>query len=479
MSRPRLRGLPVAVQIGLLLMASLIAAQVMSLALVVLTPPPPEPFYELTEVAAALKGGSLEVRFGPRLVRSVVDAPPAPPARPAAPGRNIHLLAALLGAPDSDVRLDEQSGPRLFHLALQRPPLAIFGPSQPPPPMPMMRGDGLHIQQTLIVTHGPPGAMRMAGGFIVGGFDAALRRPDGRWILVRSPHMPFMQAWHERMALWLFGCLLIVAPASFLFARRIVAPIHGFARAAQALGRAPGSPPMPVSGPAEIGAAAQAFNDMQARIRRYVEDRTAMVGAVSHDLRTPLARIRYRMERAPEELKVQVLSDVEQMERMIGSVLAFIRQAGEPGRRERLDLLSIVECVVDDAALPGGDIEIVKACPLQIDGDGLALQRMLTNLVDNALKYGRTARISLSRTDGEALIEIRDEGPGLPPAELARVFQPFYRANAARTLDDGGVGLGLSVARSIARAHGGDVELESPEGGGLLARVRLPIAPPP
>ena len=458
-TRPGRTGAPIAVQVGVLLIISLVAAQAFSLMLVLLTPPPPVPIYQLSEIAQALKGGSLDARFGPRLKRGVVDAPPAEPVRPGFPDAAARAqLSAMLLTPQDRLRFVWVGHPMVAHLGPpHRPPLSLF---DPPIEAPMAGMEAMHL----------------AGGGIVGGFTAALQRPDGRWTLVRSPAEPFVRIWHERMATWLFGCLLIVLPAAYLFARRITAPIDGFARAALALGRDPQSPPIPVSGPAEVSAAASAFNDMQARIRRYVEDRTAMVGAVSHDLRTPLARIRYKMEGAPDVLKTQVLSDVEQMERMIGSVLAFIREGHEPGRRERLDLLSIVECVADDASLPGADVEIVEGRPLSVDGDGLALQRMFANLVDNAVKYGRRARIRVHAVDRDAVVEIQDEGPGLPSAELDEVFKPFYRPGRARTLDDGGVGLGLSVARSIARAHGGEVELRSQPGSGLTATVRLPLA---
>ncbi len=465
-SRAGSTGAPIAVQVGVLLMISLVAAQAFSLMLVLLTPPPPVPIYQLSEIAQALQGGSLDARFGPRLIRATVDAPPAEPDRPGFPDDAARLqLAAMLRAPPNRLRFVWIGRPVIAHLhPPARPPLSLFVPAPADPP-PMM---GMHMASAE--------AMHLAGGGVIGGFVAALQQPDGRWVRVHSPPEPFVQLWHERMAMWLFGCLLIVLPAAYLFARRITAPIDGFARAALALGRDPQSPPMPVTGPAEVAAAASAFNDMQARIRRYVDDRTAMVGAVSHDLRTPLARIRYKMEGAPDALKTQVLSDVEQMERMVGSVLAFIREAHEPGRRERLDLLSIVECVADDASLPGADVEIVEGAPLLVDGDGLALQRMFANLVDNAVKYGKRARIRVFSAERDVVVEIQDDGPGLPPAELDEVFKPFYRPGRARTLDDGGVGLGLSVARSIARAHGGDVELSSPPGHGLTATVRLPLA---
>jgi signal transduction histidine kinase len=199
-----------------------------------------------------------------------------------------------------------------------------------------------------------------------------------------------------------------------------------------------------------------------------------MVGAISHDLRTPLARIRFKLEVDPPD-RAAILADVEQMEQMVTSVLAFIRDASTPQRRERLDLRSLVECVVDDAALMGGDVEVAEGAPVIAEGDAVALQRLFANLVDNALKYGRLARIRLAPVAGEAVVEIEDRGPGLPAGDLERVFDPFYRAEASRSLELGGVGLGLSIARSTARAHGGDVTLQAGVEG-LTAIVRLPLA---
>jgi signal transduction histidine kinase len=293
------------------------------------------------------------------------------------------------------------------------------------------------------------------------------------WTVVRPTPPPFPTEWQVRTGLWLFAGFLVVAPAGYLFARRLTAPLKRFAAAAEQLGRDPAAPQNTQSGPAEVGAAAHAFNEMQARLKRYVVDRTAMVGAISHDLRTPLARIRFKLESAPAALKESVLTDVVQMEQMIGGVLAFIRDEGRPRRRERLDLLSVLECVADDAAMLGGDVEIVEAAPVTVDGDAVALQRLFGNLVDNAVKYGGEARIRLRRDGEAAVVEVADRGPGLPAGDLERAFQPFYRADASRNLDKGGVGLGLPIARSAARAHGGDVRLAR-GAAGLTAIVTLP-----
>jgi signal transduction histidine kinase len=162
------------------------------------------------------------------------------------------------------------------------------------------------------------------------------------------------------------------------------------------------------------------------------------------------------------------------MEQMISAVLAFIRDASAASTREPLDLLSLLECTVDDAAMMGADASIDADWSPVVDGDPVALQRLFANLVDNAVKYGGSAAISLHQEGGDVRVDIADKGPGLPEGELERVFEAFYRADRARNLDDGGIGLGLAVARSIAREHGGDVHLTC-TGEGLTAHVGLPL----
>lgn len=480
--RRRWAGTPIGVQVAILVGISLVAAQAISLAVVFAVPPPRPEIYRLSDLAEAFRGGSLQARLGRPLLRSTSPSPP--PQSPAAETRARFrderaraALAAMLQVPLERVRLVQRRDPffsRPFGARVLRLQQRDRGPPQPPPGLPPDaepgRGFGGFDRR--------PGMRLFLGAReeIVGDFVAGVQQPSGVWTILRSAPQPFPNDWQRRVALWLFGCSLVLAPIGWLFARRVTAPFDRFAKAAQALGRDPNGPPLALTGAAEIDKVVQAFNEMQSRIGRYVGDRTAMVGAISHDLRTPLARIRFKLEGADEMLKHAVLSDVEKMEQMIAAVLAFIRDESEPRQRQRLDLLSLVECVADDAASGGADVEIVRGYPYAVDGDPIGLQRMLANLVDNAVKYGGQARIGMAELEDEAVVEIADSGPGLPQGELERVFQPFYRANAARTLGEGGgVGLGLSVARSIARAHGGEVELQS-AGAGLVARVRLPLA---
>lgn len=202
-----------------------------------------------------------------------------------------------------------------------------------------------------------------------------------------------------------------------------------------------------------------------------------MVAAIAHDLRTPLTRVRFRVDALPDDVRPKLEADIDQMDEMISSTLAFARDAAMPNQRVKLDLSSLVQTVFDQAEETGSAVKF-KSNPgkhVVIEGDPLSLKRLFTNLVDNALKYGKRAGGRMWVENGKAIIEIEDEGPGIPEAELQKVFEPFYRRESSRNRETGGTGLGLAVVRSIALAHGGDVVLQNRAKGGLIARVTLPI----
>lgn len=312
--------------------------------------------------------------------------------------------------------------------------------------------------------------------FVEGDFIAAVYTREGSWVVVQPVPESFPNAWQRRVLLWFLIAAAIVAPAGWWFSRRLVRPITGFARAADQLGRDPAAPVLALEGPAEIGRAAQAFNRMQARLRSFVDDRTVMIGAISHDLRTPLTRLRFRIEDVPDDVRAGMLEDVEEMESMIGSVLGFIRDASVVSARERMDFASLVEDVVEQAVFVGKDVLLLQRTEhAQVEVDVIGMRRVLDNLIENAVKYGNQARVRLFTDGPDVVVEISDRGPGLPPDELERVFKPFYRTPQARSSRAAGSGLGLAVCRSIARAHGGDVVLKSGSHG-LLAQVRVPLA---
>jgi len=312
--------------------------------------------------------------------------------------------------------------------------------------------------------------------FVEGDFVAALRLSDGRWSVVQPAPEPFPNSWQRRVLLWFVMAFAIVAPLGWLFARRMSKPLVAFAEAAEQLGRDPTAPVLDLDGPAEVGRAAHAFNLMQSRLKSFVGDRTAMIGAISHDLRTPLTRMRFRIEEVEDEgVRDGMIEEVEEMEEMINSVLAFIRDASSPGVRERIDLRTIIDDVAEDAALVGNDVAIEPMVRAPVDVDVIGMRRLFANLFENAAKYGEHARVRLSVVDGEAVCEIFDAGPGIPDEDLERAFEPFYRAANARASGKRGSGLGLAVCRSIARAHGGDVRLKHSDAG-FAAEVRIPLA---
>lgn len=312
--------------------------------------------------------------------------------------------------------------------------------------------------------------------YVEGDFIAAMRMADGRWSVVQPAPEPFLNAWQRRVLLWFLIAFAIVAPLGWLFARRMSKPLERFAEAAELLGRDPTADVLDLDGPAEVGRAAHAFNLMQSRLRSFVSDRTAMIGAISHDLRTPLTRLRFRVEEVDDEkIREGMVEELEEMEAMISSVLNFIRDASIPGVREKLDLRTIVEDVAEDAAFIGNPVTVDPLPYIPVEVDIMAMRRLFANLIDNAVKYGDRARIRVRIDRGEAHIAVIDEGPGLPEEDLERAFEPFYRSTSAEIGGKRGHGLGLAVCRSIARAHGGDVRLYR-TGEGFKAELKLPLA---
>lgn len=470
---------PLAAQVVILLCACLVLAQVATALVIVFLPPPPPPIYHLGEVAAALNGRPVNAPMAARpLVRTTVSRPPEVGQQDVAGRRG---LAILLRAQESDVSLSVAPPSALGRVSgatrvwISR----RDGEQGPPPGVVTLRQDIIGQRGSFVVDwrdrHPPFRFAGDPGRPVFGRFAAAVRRTPGQWIVVQPASEPFPNPWQRRVLAWLGLSFALTAPLGYLFARRLTAPLRRFAGAARRFGADPTAPQMELNGPAEIGEAAIAFNDMQRRLKRFIDDRTAMVGAISHDLRTPLARIRFKLEKAPAPVRRSIARDLEQMDEMIGAVLEFIRDAQARRTREVLDLASVIECVVDDAAAAGATVGLGRMDRPTVGGDPMALQRLFANLIDNAIKYGEAAEVSVERCDGEAVVRISDRGPGLPESELERVFEPFYRTDASRNLDVGGIGLGLAVARSLAREHGGDVVLTSSVLG-LTATVWLPLA---
>ncbi|WDS35471.1 HAMP domain-containing sensor histidine kinase [Pseudoxanthomonas sp.] len=311
---------------------------------------------------------------------------------------------------------------------------------------------------------------------VANGFIAGAQQADGSWRVVRYNGVTLSNAFKVQLAVLFLLGLLLMLPLAWWFSRALSAPIREFAAAADRLGRDPDASPLERRGPAEIIQATDSFNAMQARLSRMVAERTHMVGAIAHDLRTPLARLAFRLNDIDSPLRERAAADIDEMAHMITVALEFLRDQSRSGPRDRLDFQQLVESVVDDAADIGQDVTLEPGDSVMLDGDPLALRRVAGNLIGNAVKYGRCARVRVRQDNGHARLEIDDDGPGIDPALGDKLFMPFFRGENSRNKETGGIGLGLSAARAIVLAHGGEIGLSNREGGGLRAWVILPRA---
>jgi signal transduction histidine kinase len=443
----RLSRAPLFAQALALVAATALAAQATTF-IAVLAAPVPHQSYRFDEAAAAMRGAPPAEGKGVPLEVEIVDAPPAGWEKDDRLERRMRLtMAQVLGVPLADVLVEQQLPipGAMWLLRLDQP----YRGERELPTEPYERGAAAYFEDAAI----------------------AARLRDGRWIVVKDPSPILGVSFY--FLLWLAASALVLAALAWRFTRRLVAPIRAFADAAEAAGRGDPQATFPVSGPREVRQAATALAEMQRRIAGAVEERTRLIAAVAHDLRTPLARLRFRAEYAPPEHRERMVQDIERMDAMIGGVLAFAR-GEERMNRQRIELAALVQGLADDLVETGAEVTVADASPVEVMGDPLALRRMVANLLDNAIKYGGRARCRVTRQGEDALIFIDDDGPGIGEDALERVFEPFERGDAARDPTTGGVGLGLALARGIARAHGGEVWLSRPPAGGVRANVRLP-----
>jgi signal transduction histidine kinase len=301
--------------------------------------------------------------------------------------------------------------------------------------------------------------------------EAAL--PDGQRITFTIPDLPSFGGYV--LPIFVASLVFVAILIAFWTARRLARPIREFARAAERLGVDLTAPPLAVHGPQELRTTIEAFNRMQDRLRRFLEDRTQMLAAISHDLRAPLARLRLRAELVADgEQQRKMFNDLEAMNAMIDSTLAFARDDARQEPRQLVDLGILIGDVCEDVADAGGTVSYVAARGVDITCRPTLVRRAVANLIDNAIRYGCAARVEIVRDMDRAIIVVDDEGPGIPAAEQEKVFAPFYRLDVARDPGKAGVGLGLCVARTVAREHGGDVTLRNRDKGGLSALIELP-----
>jgi signal transduction histidine kinase len=297
---------------------------------------------------------------------------------------------------------------------------------------------------------------------------------DGAWINVEFVAVESLPLATPGFIAWTAASVLLVLGLSYYAFRRVTRPLEGLTRAAESLGRSGRTETLQETGASEVRRAARAFNEMQGRIRRLLEDRMQMVAAISHDLRTPITRLKLRAEFVDDpEQREKMLRDLDEMETMIKETLALAREDANPEPRAKVDLVQLLGDSLE--GMPQVTLEIAPSVKgAVIEAQPIALKRAVVNLIENAVVYGKRAKVRLCETPKEFAIMIEDEGPGIPEAELDRVFRPFYRLEASRNRDSGGAGLGLAIARSVVRAHGGDIVLKNRLEGGLQAAISLP-----
>lgn len=405
--------------IVLLVVAAVLVANLIQFTITFEGPPPlPEPV-PLARIAEALRTGR-PPSAGRELRLERSATPPSPPPRSQGDPATDAAIATLLGVPASTVQ-----GRYMF----------------PSDRRDMLRGS-FHI------------SMRTASGYVT----------------VETPPPPFLSHWHAVTLLSILAMLVVLAVAAWWVARAISRPIGRLAEAARDA-RLGSRTPIPQKGPREVRALAEAFDAMQSRILEQAEGRTAMLAAIAHDLGTPLSRIAYWIEQLPETARDRAAADIAEMRAMLGEVLRFGREA-RAAPTERIDLGSLIESLAEDLRAGGLAVEAEPGPRTIVLGESQALRRLFVNLAENAVRYGRRARLGWSVAGRWAEVVVADDGPGFG-AEPEQLFAPFVRGESSRNRATGGTGLGLAIVRAIAEAHGGEVLLENGDVGGGRVRVRL------
>lgn len=515
-------ALPVFLQVALLVAVSIALAMAIAFGVILHAPPPAQPGFTLDQAVAALEGEAVRTAEGRTLRRTLsAEAPISvegdidPLARlisvslqrrlgleadavrvqlPLTEGAMRHRVhedltgrwARREGGPlvigdrrereTIIVRRNGDAAPTIERRRSPEPPEPPLPPEAPTPPP----GPDDILTENLLGPEGGVGERQRITVFTeqlrFPPFTASVRLDDGQWATV-SPPSGLWSPWHTRILLTFLASLVLLLPLAWFMARRLTRPIRLFAQAAERLGSDPHAPPLDETGPTEVRDAAQAFNEMQTKLNRYVEGRTQMVASIAHDLRTPLTRLRFRAEQTDPEIRDRMAADIEQMDGMISQALAYVR--GETVRETPLplDLSALVASVVHDLNEVGADASVETAPAVRVMGESLSLRRAVGNLVENAIKFAGSAQVAVTTEPGLAVVTVSDPGPGLPADELETVFEPFHRGEKSRNRETGGAGLGLAVARGVARAHGGDVVLSNRIKGGLQARLTLPLSP--
>jgi signal transduction histidine kinase len=301
----------------------------------------------------------------------------------------------------------------------------------------------------------------------------SVKLEEGRWLNVMFAPRPYIPpAWP--MLLHMIITAILLAFAIVFVINRMTKPLKELASAASAFGRGQFSRTLDEDGPSEVVDTIRAFNDMQERLARFIHDRTKMLAAIGHDLRTPITSLKLRAEFIEdEEARAKIFQTLDDMHEMAEATLSFAREEGVHEETRLVDIAALVTSVCEDLADAGKPVSVGEFEPLTLRCRPTAMKRALRNVVENAMIYGGKAEVTLTRNGGDVHIDVDDQGPGIAAADMERVFKPFVRLESSRSRDTGGTGLGLAIARSILRSHGGDIKLQNRPEGGLRASLCL------
>jgi signal transduction histidine kinase len=306
-------------------------------------------------------------------------------------------------------------------------------------------------------------------------FDLVVTLPDGDRVAFRTFSPRGTPPFPGHFVIELGVLTIMLGIVLYAMTRTITRPLADLASAADAVGRGTTIQPLQERGARELKRATRAFNAMQERLNRYLDSRTRVLAAMSHDLRTPITRLRLRVESIEDEaLWTRCVEDLDEMTRMVRGALSVFRGLNDEEPTVPVDIEALLQELQRRYAEVNASVVIEGHAAAPFPGKPLALKRCLGNLVDNALQYGEQATVAVADSADELTIRVLDDGPGIPEAELERVFEPFYRLESSRNRATGGTGLGLSIARDVAQAHGGSLTLANRNGGGLEARLTLP-----
>ena len=310
---------------------------------------------------------------------------------------------------------------------------------------------------------------------VFGPFEILIQGLDGSWVSIEPLWRPRLSSFLHPWFVTLIGAVILVSALSAFTATRSLRRLHRLVEAAEKLGRTREATAIDAAGLNEFGIIADALNEMQSRIKQFLDERTQMLAAISHDLRTSLTRLRLEAEELPEsETKNRLIFDMSEMERMISATLTFAGDELKSEPQQRVDVAALLISLCDSFSDHGQPADYNGPNHAYLLCQPVAMKRAFDNLIGNAIKYGSRASVTLTLENGSVLVSITDAGPGISPENVELAFRPFRRLETSRNRETGGVGLGLPIARDIIRAHGGEISLRNRPEGGLEVMVRLP-----